>query len=185
MWRIAFDGRRIAVMLAAGDEAGCLKSALLPDLDRDGGEEMGDMGVTTKAKGVTLDEMMARLPPDEREEIERRAAILIAQEMALRDVRKAMGKTQAAVARTLGIKQENVARIEARSDMLLSTLRNNVCALGGDVHLTVELKGLPPVRLEGLGDLAPAPKVKRGVGRPAAERVARSPTRHPRRVVAA
>lgn len=143
------------------------------------------MGVTAKAKGVTLDEMLARLAPDEREEIERRAAILIAQEVALRDVRKAMGKTQATVARTLGIKQENVARIEARSDMLLSTLRNYVRALGGDVHLTVELKGLPPVRLEGLGDLAPAPKAKRGARRPAIGKATGAPARHPRRVVAA
>ena len=143
------------------------------------------MGVTAKAKGVTLDEMLARLPPDEREEIERRAAIRIAQEMALRDVRKAMGKTQAAVARTLGIKQENVARIEARSDMLLSTLRNYVRALGGDVHLTVELKGLPPVRLEGLGDLAPALKAKRGAPDVARTTVSRSPAKRPRRAAAA
>ena len=143
------------------------------------------MGVTTKAKGVTLDEMMARLPPDERKEIERRAAILIAQEMALRDVRKAMGKTQAAVARTLGIKQENVARIEARSDMLLSTLRNYVRALGGDVHLTVELKGLPPVRLEGLGDLAPAPKGKRGAKGTANSEAPRASVARPRRAIAA
>lgn len=110
---------------------------------------------TARSGGVSLDEMMARLPPARREEVERRAAEAIAQHAALRDVRKAMGKTQAAVAAALGIKQENVARIEARSDMLLSTLRNYVAALGGDVYLTVELKGLPPIRLEGLGDLAP------------------------------
>ncbi len=114
-----------------------------------------------RATAVTLDEMIARMPPEDQREVEKRAAVLIAQHMALREVRKAMGKTQATVAKALGIKQENVARIEARGDMLLSTLRGYVQALGGDVHLTVELKGLPPVRLEGLGDLAP-PATRKG-----------------------
>lgn len=109
--------------------------------------------MTTKPKGVSLDEMMNRLPPSRRTRVEEQAQALIAQHMALRDVRKAMGKTQAAVAAKLGIKQENVARIEKRGDMLLSTLRSYVQALGGDVHLTVELKGHAPVRLEGFGDL--------------------------------
>lgn len=110
--------------------------------------------MTKKAKGVSLDEIMDRLPPSRRARVEKQAQVLIAQHMALRDVRKAMEKTQAAVAAQLGIKQENVARIEKRSDMLLSTLRSYVRALGGDVHLIVELDGHAPVRLEGLGDLA-------------------------------
>lgn len=118
---------------------------------------MEDMGVS-KAKGVTLDEMMDRLPADRRAEVEARAAVLIAQHMALRDVRKAMGKTQATVARQLGIKQENVARFEKRGDMLLSTLRGYVEALGGRVTLNVQMPGLPPIELEGLGDLTPMPK---------------------------
>ncbi|MFC3127199.1 helix-turn-helix domain-containing protein [Pseudoroseomonas globiformis] len=125
--------------------------------------------MTEKAKGVPLDAMMARLPAARRKRVEAKAEELIAQHMALRDVRKAMGKTQAAVARALKIKQENVARIEARSDMLVSTLRNYIQALGGDVYLTVEMEGLPPMRLEGLGDLAPAatkPKAGSSTRRP-------------------
>lgn len=112
----------------------------------------------SKTKGVTLDEMISRMPPEDKRQVEERAAVLIAQHMALRDVRKAMGKTQTAVARQLGIKQENVARIEQRGDMLLSTLRGYVEALGGRVTLNVQMPGLPPVELEGLGDLAPEPK---------------------------
>ena len=117
----------------------------------------------SKAKGVSLDEMIAQMPLDDQREVEERAAVLIAQHMALRDVRKAMGKTQVAVARQLGIKQENVARIEQRGDMLLSTLRGYVEALGGRVTLNVQMPGLPPVELEGLGDLAPAQKAKKPV----------------------
>lgn len=127
------------------------------------------MTTKVKTKGVSLDDMIARIPAEDRQEVERRAAVLIAQHHALRDVRKAMGKTQAAVAKQLGIKQENVARIEQRGDMLLSTLRGYVRALGGDVRLVVDVKGHPPVELEGLGDLAPTPR-----GRPTAAKPARA-----------
>ena len=48
---------------------------------------------------VSLDEMLATLDP-ERREIEERAAELIAEEMTLRELRKARKLTQASVART-------------------------------------------------------------------------------------
>jgi len=48
--------------------------------------------------GVKLDDMLSRLPNDRRAKIEARAAELIAEEMSLRDLRKALGKTQVAVA---------------------------------------------------------------------------------------
>lgn len=134
---------------------------------------MEDMGMT-KTKGVSLDEMISRMPKKDQREVEARASELIAQHVALRDVRKAMGKTQAAVARSLKIKQENVARIEQRSDMLLSTLRGYVEALGGEISLSVRMPGLPPVELQGLGDLAPTPKA-----------AAKKPAARPRRAAAA
>lgn len=119
------------------------------------------MTTKTKTKGVSLDDVIARMPAEDQQEVERRAAILIAQHNALRDVRKAMGKTQAAVAKRLGIKQENVARLERRGDMLLSTLRDYVRAIGGEVRLVVEMKGYAPIELEGLGDLAPVAATRR------------------------
>ncbi|HXT78439.1 MAG TPA: helix-turn-helix domain-containing protein, partial [Acetobacteraceae bacterium] len=72
--------------------------------------------------GVPLNKVLARLPREEREAVMARTAELAAQEMNLHDLRKALGKTQTAIADQLGIKQENVSRIEQRSDMLLSTL---------------------------------------------------------------
>lgn len=100
--------------------------------------------------GIPLEEMMARLPEDRRRRVEARTAELIAEEMSLRDLRKALGKTQAAVARKLGMKQENVSRFEQRADMLLSTLDAHLRALGGRLHLMVEFKGRAPVKLAGL-----------------------------------
>ena len=72
--------------------------------------------------GVKLHDMLSRLPNDRRAKVEARAAELIAEEMSLRDLRKALGKTQVAVAKKLGMKQESVSRVEKRADVLISTL---------------------------------------------------------------
>ena len=76
--------------------------------------------------------------------MEERARALIAEEMSLRDLRKAREQTQASVAAKLGINQENVSRIEQRSDLLLSTLSNYVGAMGGKLSLVAEFPDRPP-----------------------------------------
>ena len=91
---------------------------------------------------VSLDEMMATLDPERRRKIEERAAELIAEEMTLRELRKARKLTQVSVARELGISQDAVSRLEQRSDVLLSTLRRTVEAMGGTLSL---IAGFPTV----------------------------------------
>jgi hypothetical protein len=102
---------------------------------------------------VNLQEMLNRLPAERRHKIEARATELIAEEMSLRDLRKAMGKTQVAVAEKLGLKQENISRIEQRADLLLSTLDGYLGALGGRLCLVAEFEGRAPVKLAGFGAL--------------------------------
>ncbi len=126
--------------------------------------------------GVKLDEMMDRLPEERRRKVEARAAELIAGEMSLRDLRKALGKTQVAVAKKLGMKQENVSRVEQRADVLISTLDLYLKALGGRLRLVAEIKGRVPVELTGFAALkeGPARKAKAGkAARSAARRVKR------------
>lgn len=113
--------------------------------------------------GVSLDEVLARLSPDEREAVVARTAELVAREMSLRDLRKALGKTQVAMADRLGIKQENVSRIEQRSDMLLSTLNSYLRSLGGRLRLVAEFEGRPPVELTGLADVVETGDLPRAV----------------------
>lgn len=103
--------------------------------------------------GVKLDDMLSRLPEDRRRKVEARTAELIAEEMSLRDLRKALGKTQVAVAKKLGMKQENVSRIEQRADVLLSTLDSYLKALGGRLRLVAEFKGRAPVTLAGFSEI--------------------------------
>ncbi len=105
--------------------------------------------------GVPLETVMQTFTADERVEINAHAKRLIAEEMSLRDLRKAMGKTQAQLARKLNKPQASVSRIEKQSDMLISTLDRVVHALGGRVRILAELPGRPPLLLTGLADLAP------------------------------
>ncbi len=77
--------------------------------------------------------------------------------ITLRALRRAMGETQASVAEKLGIKQENVSRLEQRTDMLLSTINEYLEALGGRLSLVAEFDGRAPVRVAGFADAGIAP----------------------------
>ena len=106
----------------------------------------------------TLKEKMKGLPAKRRKKVDARAAELIAQEMSLRDLRQALEKTQTSIAEELGIGQEGVSRLEKRSDLLLSTLRSYVEAMGGELHLIAEFPDRPPVHLQGLAVMEEANK---------------------------
>ena len=109
----------------------------------------------------TLKERMDRLPRARRKKVEARAAELVAEEMTLRDLRKAMTQTQERLAKQLGIKQENVSRIEQRSDLLISTLRGYVEAMGGKLHLVAQFEGRPAIEVSGLAAMDKEKKAAR------------------------
>jgi DNA-binding XRE family transcriptional regulator len=100
-----------------------------------------------------LAQIMAELPPERQKKIEARASELIAQEMTLRDLRKAHRLTQEHMAEILGVGQDSVSRLEKRTDLLLSTLRSYINAMGGNLKLIVEFPDRPPVLLTGLAEL--------------------------------
>ena len=99
-----------------------------------------------------VDERIAKLGPDQRRKVEERAAELISEEMTLRELRKARQLTQARVAAELGITQDGVSRLERRSDLLLSTLRKSVEAMGGSHSLIARFPERPPVELPGVAE---------------------------------
>jgi transcriptional regulator len=84
-----------------------------------------------------LKQVIAGFSPLCKKQIETRAGELIAEEMALRDIRKSRALTQEQVAKRLGGKQVYVSRLESRSDMKVSTLRDYVHALCGELQLMV------------------------------------------------
>ncbi len=109
--------------------------------------------------GKSLDDVMAALPVDRQQSIRARGAELVAEEMTLRELRKALRTTQAQLASKMGKPQATISRMEAQSDMLMSTLGQVVAGLGGRLSIMAELPGHAPVRLSGLGDLAPDAKL--------------------------
>ena len=94
-----------------------------------------------------LDDVIARLPAKQRGAVERRATDLIAEEMSLRELRRALELTQADVANALDKGQHEISRIEHRGDMLLSTLARLVQAMGGELELVCRFRNRAPVRL--------------------------------------
>ena len=87
----------------------------------------------------TLNQVFATLPVRRRAKIERRASELA----TLRDLRQAVERTQEELATSLGVGQDTISRIERRSDMLLSTLRRYVEAMGGKLELVAEFPDRP------------------------------------------
>ena len=107
-----------------------------------------------RAMAKTLEQKMAALSPARRKKVEARTAELIEEERSLCDLRRAMALTQERMAENLGIGQESISRLEKRSDLLISTLRGYVEAMGGKLCLVAEFPDRPPVTLSGLTGVA-------------------------------
>ncbi len=101
--------------------------------------------------GRTLEEIMDALPAERRRKIEARGQELIAEIESLKAVRKLMKRSQSDIAKTLGIKQPSVHKMEKQTDMYLSTLRKYVEAAGGTLELRVDLPGKGVVDISDIG----------------------------------
>jgi transcriptional regulator with XRE-family HTH domain len=107
---------------------------------------------------VNVNDKIKKLSPAQRKKVEARAAQLIAEEMTLQELRKARKLTQVRMAKSLGINQDSVSRLEKRSDLLLSTLRKTVEAMGGSLSLVAEFPDRGPVVLSGIAEDDPPQK---------------------------
>jgi transcriptional regulator with XRE-family HTH domain len=106
----------------------------------------------------TLKQRMKELSPARREKIEARAAELVSQEMTLRELRRARKLTQVRMAKALRITQDGVSRLERRTDLLLSTLRKSVEAMGGSLSLIAEFPDREPVTISGIAGVETDPR---------------------------
>ena len=107
---------------------------------------------------VNVNDKIRKLSPAQRKKVDARAAELIAEEMTLRELRKARKLTQVRMAKALGVTQDSVSRLEKRSDLLLSTLRKTVEAMGGSLSLVAEFPDHTPVVLTGIAEEDPSSK---------------------------
>lgn len=103
--------------------------------------------------GKTLQNIWNELPEDRRQKIETRFQEQLLEYNTLQELRKALNLTQEEVATSLTIRQVNVSKMEKRSDIKLSTLREYLAALGGSLRLVVDFPDQPSVLIQGLGEL--------------------------------
>ncbi len=128
---------------------------------------------------MTLDDIVKKMSPARRKKIEARTAELVAEEMTLRELRRARKLTQVRVAKALRISQDGVSRLERRTDLMLSTLRKSVEAIGGSLTLVVEFPDRAAVILSGIAEDAlplrprPTPRSERSKTRIAGETTTR------------
>ena len=106
----------------------------------------------------TLDERMNKMSPARRKKVEARTAELIAEEMTLRELRRARKLTQVRVAKACASVRMACRVWRRRTDLMLSTLRKSVEAMGGSLTLVVEFPDRAPVILSGIAeDALPLP----------------------------
>jgi len=107
---------------------------------------------------ITLKDKMKVLSRARREKIKARTADIVKEQMTLQELRRALKLTQVRVAKELGITQDSVSRLEQRSDLLLSTLRKTIKAMGGNLSLVAKFPDREPVVLSGIAEIEPSPQ---------------------------
>lgn len=83
-------------------------------------------------------ELEAKMRPESLARAKVRARSMMA-DMLLTEVRKMVGLTQEELAKSLGIKQPTLSRLESQDDMQISTLRRLIHALGGELEIIAHL----------------------------------------------
>jgi transcriptional regulator with XRE-family HTH domain len=78
-----------------------------------------------------------KMKPERRAAAEERAKKILA-EMPLQELRQARSLTQETLAKNLSVKQAAVSKMENRTDMYISTLRNMIKAMGGDLEIVAK-----------------------------------------------
>ncbi|AUO23971.1 XRE family transcriptional regulator [Pseudomonas sp. D8002] len=79
-------------------------------------------------------ELQARMTPQARADAERIFQQHL-KEMPLHELRKAQQMSQDTLAKALNINQAAVSKMERRTDMYISTLRNYIRAMGGELEI--------------------------------------------------
>jgi transcriptional regulator with XRE-family HTH domain len=136
--------------------------------------------------GRNIDDIIKALPKERRDRINADAQTLAIEMIRNADsldaFRKAAGRTQAEVAKVLGIGQNAVSQLESRADLYVSTLSKYVGALGMKLELSLrtasgELVELPNFHPWQDSDM-PAPVSRRALSKTAKVATVAKVTRH-------
>lgn len=97
-------------------------------------------------------ELVDKMSPERRARIEARVQQTI-EEMPLRDLRRALDLTQETIAETLQMSQGDVSKIERRTDMFISTVRNYLHAMNAELDIVARFADGRTVRINQFRDL--------------------------------
>ena len=100
-----------------------------------------------------IEDYIAKLPADQQAEVERRADLLVREEMSLRELRRALKLSQEELAQVLNVGQSSVAKMERRTDAFISTVRRFVEAMGGQLDIVARFPDSEPVSISNFGEL--------------------------------
>jgi transcriptional regulator with XRE-family HTH domain len=103
-------------------------------------------------------ELQAKMDPASRADNNRRVREEL-QRMALEELRAAKQLTQADMAEMLDVPQSSISRIEQRADMYLSTLRNYIHAVGGELRIQAVFPDGGTVVIDRFGEYEERPYV--------------------------
>ena len=98
--------------------------------------------------GRRLGDVLRSLSEERRQRIMWRGQELVAEVLALRQLRQRLSVSQQDMAERLEVSQPAISQLEQQQDMQLSTLRNYVAALGGELEIIVRLPGQLPIVLQ-------------------------------------
>jgi DNA-binding transcriptional regulator YiaG len=108
-------------------------------------------------------ELRAKMSPEARERADQRAKEL-SHEIDLATLRQALRLSQQQLAKKMRVNQPEVAKIEKRADMLLSTLSGVLRAMGAELKIIASFPG-HDIQIRSLGKLANGNRAGRIVGR--------------------
>ena len=100
--------------------------------------------------GRTLAEVTESLSPEIRQKIEigTKDLILEVEAIRLKQLRERWGISQQELAKILNVSQPAVSKLENQPDVMLSTLRQYVESLGGNLEIIATFPDRPTVKLE-------------------------------------
>lgn len=100
--------------------------------------------------GRTLEQVTESLSPQLQQQIEvgTKDLILEVETLRLKQLRERWGISQQELAKILNVSQPAVSKLEDRPDVMLSTLRQYVESLGGNLEILATFPDRPAVRLE-------------------------------------
>lgn len=81
-----------------------------------------------------FEQLRQRMSPEAQQKAKTKTSEML-REMPLQELRRARQLSQERMAEILATKQANLSRIERRTDMYISTLRNYIEALGGELDI--------------------------------------------------